>query len=735
MSKKIELFILPESRFNESNPKTIEELNQFYFFGKIGEYYKALYCLENILLKDGTSQKYCNIFLNFILDNFDNLIKDINMKKQEVLNMGNKKTNKLKNNPCLEDVEKFDFYYLRNCFDKYELCIDFKNLEIIRNKKLKHNQKIINKNIELKKSYEQFINNLISENNNLTPNQIYNTINDFNNRIKGDVKLFFIYQYLDCNLIENNHIFNYLINDIFYLNKFYFGNFDNFGIPIGLCDNMNLLYRYLFMLIRDKINEKSEKLIKSKEAVYYIFKSFKSILYYKNENIENKSEKYKYFIFIFVNIIFDVYNTLIKRFNPDNIPLYFECLYNQFLEKDTINNNYRSTFESKSENKIIKNKNDYIVKFDNKIITLNEKEYSINSFMNIFNKNSWISDLNIIKNKSQRLICKNKIFDEYFNEYINFLKKICRSNIAKKMQSLHSEFSKYETFYANDKILNDLFKNRLKFYPFEKPGLYGVTDKYLLEIYLSSIYLVNSNDDNMNEIYEEQPIILIFVNMSFNCVIFQHEGLCHYVRAYLFYNNDSTIEKISINTNKFDIYYPIQNLNKIKSPPLYLKKFTCVLNNIELNELKKDYELDKNLYSENENDVDMEDANYNNNNKNNDEGYYYERQLFTFEHENKLTNFNFLQAIMLLDEDAYYMDPIHFHYCFLELAKNNKYKFIKKNFRSSLLELLLKNIDFNKIDDINDIKFYAKRSDNDMTMEIERNVCDVMPAGIRNKHH
>ena len=79
--------------------------------------------------------------------------------------------------------------------------------------------------------------------------------------------------------------------------------------------------------------------------------------------------------------------------------------------------------------------------------------------MNIFNKNSWISDLNIIKNKSQRLICKNKIFDEYFNEYINFLKKICRSNIAKKMQSLHSEFSKYETFYANDKILNDLFPN------------------------------------------------------------------------------------------------------------------------------------------------------------------------------------------------------------------------------------------------------------------------------------
>ena len=54
-----------------------------------------------------------------------------------------------------------------------------------------------------------------------------------------------------------------------------------------------------------------------------------------------------------------------------------------------------------------------------------------------------------------------------------------------------------------------------------------------------------------------------------------------------------------------------------------------------------------------------------NDNQLNDEGYYYERQLFTTKNEKKLTKINFLQSLMLLDEDAYNLDPVHFHYCFL----------------------------------------------------------------------
>ena len=103
------------------------------------------------------------------------------------------------------------------------------------------------------------------------------------------------------------------------------------------------------------------------------------------------------------------------------------------------------------------------------------------------------------------------------------------------MQSLHEEFKFYKAFYSEEDIKNDLFNNRLKFYPFKCDKTYGITDKYVMEVYLSSIYLNNINELKINLTPYFKEILYIF-NMGLNSVIFQHEALNHYVRAYLFYS-------------------------------------------------------------------------------------------------------------------------------------------------------------------------------------------------------
>ena len=199
--------------------------------------------------------------------------------------------------------------------------------------------------------------------------------------------------------------------------------------------------------------------------------------------------------------------------------------------------------------------------------------------------------------------------------------------------------------------------------------------------------------------------------MGFHSVTFQHEALNHYIRAYLFYFNDKTARKISINTKSAHDYYPKQNLKNVKEP-LYLKKFLSGLTEYELNKLSTISTLKYNEYlgeildkesKELKEAKDEED-------KYDDECYYYERQLFIQEGEKKLEQFNLLQAIMLIDEDAYNLDPVHFHYCFLKLNNISKFKLIKANFRSKLLKRLLKGLktDINK--KIEDLVFIAKRS-------------------------
>ena len=88
---------------------------------------------------------------------------------------------------------------------------------------------------------------------------------------------------------------------------------------------------------------------------------------------------------------------------------------------------------------------------------------------------------------------------------------------------------------------------------------------------------------------------------------------------------------------------------------------------------------------------------------------------------------------MLLDEDAYNLDPIHFHYCFLELKNPAKYKLIKENFQSKLLKSLLNDINLSK-NEIKTLTFVSKRSlDGEIYAGFERDDRDVIPHYIREK--
>ena len=258
----------------------------------------------------------------------------------------------------------------------------------------------------------------------------------------------------------------------------------------------------------------------------------------------------------------------------------------------------------------------------------------------------------------------------------------------------------------------------------------------MLEVYLSSIYFNNINNFS-NELDENFEEILYIFNMGLNSVIFQHEALNHFVRAYLSYSNTEQIKKISINAKKNHRYYPIQKLEKITTMPKYLNKFLFELNDNDLKELAGKSNLKYKDYLENE-----EKKNENKKNKNSkrgkkdDEGFYYERQLFTKKKEKKLNKFNFLQAIMLIDEDAYNLDPVHFHFCFLELRNSKKYKIIKNNFRSNLLSKLLGKIDLKFEANLKNLSFTTRRdsnNDTEMFFEFQREGYDVMSSYAKTK--
>ena len=250
-----EIYLLSEYRIDENDSEMKSIIENFYKYHDNKEYYQALYTLESLILKDGTSQKYNYIFLKFIISNIVNLIEDINKKKLEKMKITKKKDKKLTISDYLNDVDKYDFYYLRNCFDKYEIALsDIESNEIL-NEKIKYNEKIIeNEDKELRKKYSKFIKRFNFEGNFILPNEIYETINDFNKLIKNkDYKLFYLYKYIKIENIEKDYIFEYLEKDYLYLNQFYFSKFDDLGIPIGYSNNIHIIYRYLFSIIKNKI--------------------------------------------------------------------------------------------------------------------------------------------------------------------------------------------------------------------------------------------------------------------------------------------------------------------------------------------------------------------------------------------------------------------------------------------------------------------------------------------------
>ena len=384
-------------------------------------------------------------------------------------------------------------------------------------------------------------------------------------------------------------------------------------------------------------------------------------------------------------------------------------------------------YESLNKKKIEFKGENAKIDFDGNSIYLNLDDYSINSYLInlIGDKNK---DLIIVKNNSKKFTCKDKIYNEYFDDFIELLKKICCSNVAEIMQSLHEDFKLFNSFYSNEQIKNDLFENRLKFYPFKYDCLYGITDKYLLDVYLSSIYFKTIDDFSSISNKNIEEILYIF-NMGLNSVIFQHEALNHFVRAYFFYYNDENNRKISIDTKKAHIYYPIQKLDKITDKPKYLNKFLCKLSKDELNELGQKSKLEYTEFLEDCPEREEKEKKDTNEEKSDDEGYYYERQLFTNENEKKLTKFNFFQAIMLIDEDAYNLDPVRFHYCFLELKNSKNYKIIKENFQSKLLLKLLGKIDLTQEENIKNMTITAKRGSNEgIYLTFERSGYDVMSS-------
>ena len=255
MSNLKEVYLLSDYKIDEKDNDIADLISKFNYFKQQEKFFYAVYYLESLILQDGTSQKYNGIFLDFIIDNLEKLLNEIEFLKlkdtsKEIISFDELKP--------LNDINKYDFYYFRDCFDKYEVSLNQAQLKNIFQKKLKYNKRVIQKFPILNKEYSKLVNDICMINQNISADYIYETINHLNEKLKEldskkQSKLLNLYIYLDCDLIINNNIFDYLINDKFYLNKFSFGLFHNLGIPIGYSNNPILILRYLFLILKKKI--------------------------------------------------------------------------------------------------------------------------------------------------------------------------------------------------------------------------------------------------------------------------------------------------------------------------------------------------------------------------------------------------------------------------------------------------------------------------------------------------
>ena len=298
MSDPKKMYSLSEAKIDESSKEIELILNEVNELTQNRKYYYAFYKLENLILRDGTCEKINNIFLNLILDNFDEIIKQINNLSSNVLI---EKDDQIKFENAIANAYKYNnFSYFNNCFNKYEITLSSPLLKIITDKKLKYNSKIIQKYPLLKEEYFNLINKIKDDENYILADTIQDSFKKINEKIpdENEKKLFYINKYLDIKLIENNKIFEFLENDRFYLNQFSFSLSNDLGIPISDSHNLALKYRYLFSLIKNKINEINTDNI----SIKYMFKQLgNSCSIIKN----NRYELIKNFLLIFINAKFE----------------------------------------------------------------------------------------------------------------------------------------------------------------------------------------------------------------------------------------------------------------------------------------------------------------------------------------------------------------------------------------------------------------------------------------------
>ena len=246
MSKLNKVILLSEYRIDENDKKMSKTLKEVDELIKKKEYYFAVYQLDNLILQDGTNEKYNYKLLCMILAHYDDIIKRIASLTSEISLKEENEQELKKYKRAIKDASKYNFNYFRDCFDKYEVSLNQKQLDIIYNEKKKYNNEIMKDYPELNKIYTKLIKEIESGENKLSADDIYYRIKSINEKIpeEKEKKLFYLYKYLDISLINESKIFEYLSKDKFYLNQFSFGFFNNLGIPIGYSDNINLKLRY-----------------------------------------------------------------------------------------------------------------------------------------------------------------------------------------------------------------------------------------------------------------------------------------------------------------------------------------------------------------------------------------------------------------------------------------------------------------------------------------------------------
>ena len=159
------------------------------------EYYYALYKLEKFIITDGTIEKLNDKFLNLILDHYDEIMNQIKNFSSINLDESEEKMNE----DAIRNAKSYNFYYFRDCFDKYEFTLGQSGLNKILDKKKKHNNKIIEKYPLLKEEYSCLSSQIENKEDPPSADTIYEAINKLNESIisDDDTKLFYIYEYLD----------------------------------------------------------------------------------------------------------------------------------------------------------------------------------------------------------------------------------------------------------------------------------------------------------------------------------------------------------------------------------------------------------------------------------------------------------------------------------------------------------------------------------------------------------